>query len=184
MLQPLCLPRKRVYRPPGSLSWGRAQDAAEPALNFHWEVGRELGLPPGCTQSHPSEGEDQCGKNSARLEREKGKPEAIPAVRARGGPSVRPAPVPVPSPPAQVAAELGPVTTSPKSVAFSPPLAGSLFLKNSLGYKIGLLLWPTSPSLPFADLTFVILFCEIFKAVRTCEALTGVCVRACVPADS
>lgn len=93
------------------------------------------------------------GKSTARLERKTKENQRRSRPRgAAEGPALSRVPVPVPSSTAWAAVELGPATTSLRSIAFSPPHVGSLFIFifffSSMGYKIGLLLlWPTSPAL-------------------------------------
>ena len=119
---PLCLPRKCVYRPSAGSPEGRAQDRlGQPCVSpGRWD---ESPASPRVDTRSPSKGEEHC---EARKEN-KGKSETFPAARGCRGSCAQPHPVPVPLSTAWAAVELGPATTSLRSIAFSPPHVGSLF---------------------------------------------------------
>ena len=107
------------------LCWFLLYNTKQPYTCIHMSPGRwdESPASPRVDTRSPSKGEEHC---EARKEN-KGKSETFPAARGCRGSCAQPHPVPVPLSTAWAAVELGPATTSLRSIAFSPPHVGSLF---------------------------------------------------------
>lgn len=121
---PLCLPRTRVYRPSDGSPEGQAQDRLGQPCVSPGRRDESPASPPEWTRGLPPR-----GKSTARLERKTKENQRRSRPRgAAEGPALSRIPVPVPLSTAWAAVELGPATTSLRSVAFSPPHVGSLFI--------------------------------------------------------